>query len=134
MKGNQLNIAVPLSRVDEVGLRELATESQLDRLLKVLVADTGKESRTWSRRMKSHQAKLRSGDPLQAAEVTRDVIRRREERGISLAEKELLRETMELLATEVSLVMDISEEEAEELITQLVVTQDLKVAKERVAA
>lgn len=134
MNGNQLNIAVPLSRVDEVGLRELATESQLDRLLKVLVADTGKESRTWSRRMKSHQAKLRSGDPLQAAEVTRDVIRRREERGISLAEKELLRETMELLATEVSLVMDISEEEAEELITQLVVTQDLKVAKERVAA
>lgn len=134
MNGNQLNIAVPLSRVDEVGLRELATESQLDRLLKVLVADTGKESRTWSRRMKSHQTKLRSGDPLQAAEVTRDVIRRREERGISLAEKELLRETMELLATEVSLVMDISEEEAEELITQLVVTQDLKVAKERVAA
>lgn len=134
MSANSLNIAVPFASVDDVGVRKVATESQFDRLLKVLAADTGKEGTNWSRRIKSHNAKLRSGDPIQAAEVARDVIRRREERGISLAEKELLRETLERLGAEVSLVAETTQDEAEDLITQLVITQDLAVFKDRVAA
>ncbi len=119
---NDMTIAVPMATVDAVGLRQVANKSQLDRLADVFCAETVGEESVWARRIKANALKLSSGEALQIAEVARDLIRRREERGISMGERELLRDALEPLVAEVAIAVDVSEENAEEVITELVLT------------
>lgn len=130
---NEMTIAIPVKTADEIGLRDVANKTQMNRLYKTLCAETTDVDGTWARRMKAYSGKLITGEPLQIAEVVRDLIRRREERGISLAERELLRDGLGPLVAEMALAADVSEERAEEAITEMVTTGK-RVAFEPVAA
>lgn len=117
-----LTVAVPLASLKEVGVRDVASRSQLDKLTKVLTAPPVKDEETWSRRVKAHGAKLITGQPLRIAEVARDVIRRQDRVGISMAEKEILRDALRPLVSEVAVAVNVSDERAEEVIIELVRT------------
>ena len=68
-----------------------------------------------------------TGDPLRIAAVVRDLIRRREERGMSLAERDLLREASAPLLAEIALATDASEEKAKLVLFKLVMEGDAEV-------
>lgn len=118
----ELTVAVPLKSLKEVGLRDVASRSQLDKLTKVLAAPSPAEEKTWSRRVKAHGAKLITGLPLRIAEVARDLTRRQDRVAISMAEREILRDAMRPLVAEVAVAVNLSEERAEEVIVELIRT------------
>src|SRR5690606_9878465 len=85
-------------------------------LLEVVQEPSGVEEKQWSRRMKANQEKVASGLLEQIAEVVRDLGRRRDTKGLSMAEKDLFRAAQTPLAAEVALALDVSDDEAVEVI------------------
>ncbi|MFF3892317.1 CarD family transcriptional regulator [Streptomyces sp. NPDC001812] len=111
-----LHIAVPVEKADEVGLRSVYAAAQVRELLDVLRAPTGEQEEIWSRRFKANGEKLRAGDPLLTAGVVRDLVRRREERGLSSAERDMLKHAREPVLAELALALSLSDGETEELL------------------
>jgi CarD family transcriptional regulator len=108
-----MNICVPLSNAEEVGLREVLDAEGLEKLLDVLRAPTGHVETGWSRRFKDNVDQLRTGDLLLTARVVRDLIRRQAEKGLSWGEKDLLKHARQPVVTELALALHLTGEEAE---------------------
>lgn len=115
-----LNICIPLSKAAEIGIRPVACTSMIDELVTVLTQTSGPEEKQWARRFKAQRMEIATGDPLRIAAVVRDMLRRREDRGLSLAEKELLREASAPLLAEIAIAVDASEENALAMVQSLV--------------
>lgn len=118
MQGD-LVIQVPADKVEDVGVRDVSNDSQLEKVFSVLRADQIEEPSNWSRRYKANSEKLTSGDVVKVAEVVRDLTRRDSGRGLSAGEKRMLSQARQILGSEVALAKDVSEEEALELLDQI---------------
>lgn len=68
----------------------------------------------WSRRYKNHVEKLKSGDIYQVAEVVRNLSIRDKDKGLSAGEKRMLNRARQILVSELTFAIGVSEEEAEE--------------------
>lgn len=110
---SKLSVSVPVASAEQVGIRAVLSPDETKALFDVLRAPTIDEEDKWSRRMKDNQEKLKAGDILTIAGVVRDLTRRSDDRGLSLAERELLRHAQGPLVTEIALSLEIGVEEAE---------------------
>lgn len=111
-----LDIAVPVEKADEVGLRAVYGEVELRRLFEVLQAPSDEEEQSWARRLKANQEKLRNGDPLMTAGVVRDLSRRLTARGLSAGERDMLKQARRPLLAEIVLSLGVSDEQAEQML------------------
>lgn len=112
VQSSRLLVWVPVDRVDHVGLRPVLDRAGLDRLFAVLRAPADPEDPQWSRRYKENTEKLATGDPMVIAAVVRNLMLRDAARGLSQAEREMLRHARKPLLTEISLALSISEDDA----------------------
>src|SRR5690606_14948531 len=76
-------------------------------------APSSQEDAGWSRRIKANVERLRTGDVTTVAGLVRDLMRRQEDTGLSLGEKDLLRDAKAPLVTEVAVVLGVDEPAAE---------------------
>lgn len=67
----------------------------------------------WSRRFKNHVEKLKSGDIYQVAEVVRNLSLRDKDKGLSAGEKRMLAKARQILTSELTFALGVSEEEAD---------------------
>ncbi len=111
---HQLSLQVPVAQLEEVGLREVVAGDQLAKLRAVLGEDFVEEPSNWSRRFKSYEQKVATGDIMLFAEVVRDLSRRNWDKGVSPGEKRLLEKVRKQLIDELALVDGIVGEEAAE--------------------
>lgn len=132
VQGNKLKVSFPVSKADEIGIRDVAGEHQLDKLTQVLCAPTVNEETQWSRRYKANRASMATGDPLQLAAVVRDLVRRRERGSLSLGERDLLKEASAPLLAEIALAVDVDEEVAREVLISMIMEESPDVL-ERIA-
>lgn len=114
-----LEIQVPADKLEEVGVRDVADENQLENVFNILRSDVVEEPSNWSRRFKANSEKLTSGDVLKVAEVVRDLTHRRSGRGLSAGEKRMLSQARSILGSEVALARDIPDEEAKALLDEV---------------
>lgn len=129
VKASGMGVSVPLATAGEVGIREVAEACDLVRLTDVLRAESGPEETKWARRVKNQRIELATGDPVRIAAVVRDLVRRREGKGLSLAEKEMLREGAEPLVAEIALAVNSSEEQAQEVLETIVMERSDEVLR-----
>lgn len=120
VKATGMVVGVPLDRAEEIGVRPLLDGEELVRIFEILTAESGQEEAGWSRRIKAEVQTLRSGDMFKIAGMVRDLTRRHNERGLSLAEKDLLRDASVPLVNEIGLCMEISTDEAAQVIDNAV--------------
>ena len=113
VQDTNLEIGIPLERADEVGLRALLDPQERADLLAVLAAPSEPQEHGWSRRYKATQDRLRIGDLLVTASVVRDLTRRLHAHGLSLGERDQLRDARGLVTAEASVALGLSHEEAE---------------------
>lgn len=83
----EMTVSVPLSSLEQVGLRPPVSADELDDLLSVLSKPDPRVPANWSRRFKNHQEKLKSGDVYQVAEVVRNLYVRADDAELSAAER-----------------------------------------------
>lgn len=117
VKDSNLTVGVPVENAEEIGLRTVFDEGQMQALFEVLRAPSRKEDPQWSRRFKDNQERLRTGDIFVVAGLVRDLSRRLQTKGsMSHAEKDMLQYAKKPLVTEIALSKGIGLQEAEEIL------------------
>lgn len=107
-----LTIEVPADSIELVGVRDVIDEAGLQQVFDVLRAAITEEPTNWSRRYKSNQEKLASGDVLKVSEVVRDLWRRDQDKGLSAGEKRMLARARQVLVSELALAKKTDEQAA----------------------
>ncbi len=112
MAHGELVLRVPVDKADEVGMRPPIGSDEVSDLFELLGRKDVREPSNWSRRFKNHQEKLKSGDIYQLAEVVRNLALRDQSKGLSAGEKSMFTKAREVLVSELSVALDVSEDEA----------------------
>ncbi len=106
---------VPTDSTEEVGLRQVMSAEDADKVLDILRSESTKMSNNWNRRYRANMEKIKSGSAFEVAEVVRNLIQRDMEKGLSSGEKKMLDSARQILVSELALAKDLDEEEAETL-------------------
>lgn len=114
-----LTLMVPADATDDVGLRNVVGQKEVDEVMMVLGRRDGSMPTNWSRRFKANYEKLRSGDIYQVAEVVRNLALRERDKGLSAGEKRMLTKSKQILVSELSAAIHKTDEETEGLIDDL---------------
>jgi CarD family transcriptional regulator len=114
-----LTLMVPADNTDEVGLREVINDEEVEEVFAVLRKKEARMPTNWSRRFKNHVEKLKSGDVYQVAEVVRNLSLREREKGLSAGEKRMLAKARQILVSELTFAIDVSEDEAEKKLDEV---------------
>ena len=111
-----LTLMVPADATDEVGLRDVVSQKEVEVVFDVLRRRDGTMPTNWSRRFKANYEKLKSGDIFQVAEVVRNLALRERDKGLSAGEKRMLTKARQILVSELAAAIQGSDEQTEELI------------------
>ena len=114
-------VSIPVSKADEIGIRDVAGVRELDRLAEVLSGPTVGEE-PWSRRYKANRVD-RHRRSAAAGRCRADLVRRRERGSLSLGEKDLLKEASAPLLAEIALAIDVSEDDAREVMQSMILEE-----------
>jgi CarD family transcriptional regulator len=112
MTHGDLTLKVPTDRAEEIGMRYPISKEDVEDVFEVLAKKDVREPTNWSRRFKNHQEKLKSGDVYQVAEVVRNLALREADKGLSAGEKSLFNKARNVLVSELSFALDVSEDDA----------------------
>jgi CarD family transcriptional regulator len=128
----EMTILIPTENLSAVGIRKLSTKANLDDILKVLSEPIKKinyqelAATNWNKRSKQYLVKLKSGDILEISKIYRELQCMAQQKELSFGERNLLLQTEELLSEEVSLIKNVVEEEAVELLRSFFVQPQLQ--------
>src|SRR6266567_1930085 len=103
-----LTLMVPADNTDEVGLREVINDEEVEEVFAVLRKKEARMPTNWSRRFKNHVEKLKSGDIYQVAEVVRNLSIRDKDKGLSAGEKRMLTKARQILVSELTFAFGVS--------------------------
>src|SRR3954454_23019255 len=113
-----LTLMVPCDNTEEVGLREVINDEEVEEVFAVLRKKEARMPTNWSRRFKNHVEKLKSGDIYQVAEVVRNLTIREKDKGLSAGEKRMLARARQILVSELTFALNVDEEPAEDKLAE----------------
>lgn len=116
---SDLVVRVPSKNAELVGVRDVVDDEGLQKVFGFLREIDVEEAGNWSRRFKTNQERLASGDVNKVAEVVRDLWRRDQGRGLSAGEKRMLAKARQILVGELALAENIDEKKADELLSEV---------------
>ncbi|MBC9178240.1 CarD family transcriptional regulator [Pseudoroseomonas ludipueritiae] len=99
---NRMTLRVPLGKAASSGLRMLASKDMMGEALDTLKGRARIKRTMWSRRAQEYEQKINSGDPVQIAEVVRDLHRNAGQPDQSFSERQIYELAMDRLAAEVA--------------------------------
>ena len=105
-----LKVSIPVDKADEIGLREVINDEEVEEVFAVLRKKEARMPTNWSRRFKNHVEKLKSGDIYQVAEVVRNLSIREADKGLSAGEKRMLARARQILVSELTFALNVDEE------------------------
>ena len=113
----EMKVMIPVSNVDLVGIREVISEDEVDKVFEVLKGENTKMSSNWNRRYRANMEKL-SRSIFEVAEVVRNLSLRDREKGLSTGERKMLENARQILLSELVLAQNLAEEQAEALLEE----------------
>lgn len=111
---------VPIDNVEDVGVREIIDLVEMERVLDILKGSKTNMPQNWNRRYRINMDKIKSGDIFEIAAVVRNLMLLDMLKGLSTGERKMLSNAKQMLVSEMVLVLEITLEEVEELITKAV--------------
>jgi CarD family transcriptional regulator len=109
-----LRVSVPESRAEGIGVRSAVSSQEALDILEVLAVTELRLPSNWSRRLKNHQEKLKSGDVYQCAEVVRNLAYRMRTSTLSTVERTMYADARHRLIGELAVSWGIAPDAAEE--------------------
>ena len=104
MEQSKLTIRVPIDKQEAVGLRKISSKKIITEVFDVLKLKPKIRRIMWSRRAQEYDTKIFSGDPINIAEVVRDLFRKNSQAEQSYSERQMFQVAIERLAREVAAV------------------------------
>ncbi|MGI5949087.1 CarD family transcriptional regulator [Peptoniphilus sp.] len=104
---NQLKVMVPVKTADKLGVREITTVDEMDKVLDELSSDEKIEvPKNWNRRYRHNFEKIKSGNLIEIAEVVKCLESLDQKKSLSTGERKILTEARQIIASEMALVYD----------------------------
>ena len=129
-----LTLMVPADNAEEIGLREVINDEEVEEVFAVLRKKEARMPTNWSRRFKNHVEKLKSGDIYQVAEVVRNLSIREADKGLSAGEKRMLARARQILVSELTFALNVDEEAAEARLDDVLAGRDVPPPPKKKAA
>ncbi|MGE5577286.1 MAG: CarD family transcriptional regulator [Syntrophothermus sp.] len=114
----EMKVMIPMRNVREVGLRQVITKDEVDKVFEVLKGAKTKMSTNWNRRYRANMEKIKSGDIFEVAEVVRNLSLREKEKGLSTGERKMLESSRQILISEIVLAKNADEMQIKELLAK----------------
>jgi len=115
-----MKVMVPVDNVDDIGIREIVENDEVDRVFAVLSGNQTKMPQNWNRRYRINMEKIKSGNIFEIAAVVRNLMIRDREKGLSTGERKMLNNAKQMLVSEIVLAKEIEQEETEKLIDEAI--------------
>jgi CarD family transcriptional regulator len=109
---SDLVLKAPIDRLEEIGVRPPMSKAAAKDVLRILSEPATAQSAQWSRRFKAHNEKLHSGDPIQIAELIRNLELADAKKPVSAGEKRLLKAARHSLEGELAITWVVERENA----------------------
>lgn len=104
---NQLKVMVPVKTADKLGVREITTVDEMDKVLDELSSDEKIDvPKNWNRRYRHNFEKIKSGNLIEIAEVVKCLENLDHKKSLSTGERKILTEARQIIASEMALVYD----------------------------
>ena len=129
---NEMKVLVPLGSMADVGIRDIKSPEEMDKVLDVL-KDPAKEKMpaNWNRRYRFHQDKIKTGDLEEIAKVIKNLESLDREKALSTGAPKILNTARQIILSEMVLVYDKSFDEVVELVDKTMAEGCLKDVEER---
>jgi CarD family transcriptional regulator, regulator of rRNA transcription len=111
-----MTVMVPFSHVQEIGLRRVTRNGEVERVLGFLGEGGRKWKGDWKDRFRENSDKMRHGSLLEIAEVMKTLLLLQSNKPLSFREKKMLDRARHMLITELSISRSLRELEAAELL------------------
>lgn len=111
-----MKVMIPIETSSSVGVREIISEEELKEVIATLHDDSSEMPSNWNRRYRENMEKLKTGDAFEVAKVVRNLVRIDREKKLSTGEKKMLSNAKQILLSEIILVRDIEQNEANDII------------------
>jgi CarD family transcriptional regulator len=110
----EMQILVPQDKADQVGLRPVATNEEVEEVFDILrEQDVHIDKQTWNRRYRGFMEKIKTGSLFEVAEVFRDLYRLKSTKTLSFGERRMLDTAKNLIVKELSVARSWTEEKVE---------------------
>ncbi len=123
---NCLTVMVPFSHVEQVGLRKVTKNGEIQKVLTYLATGEGKGCHDWKDRFKENSAKMQSGSLLEVAEVLKCLVVLQAQKPLSFREKKMLDRARIMLVTELATSRGLREPETVELLNKTLGKDNLR--------
>lgn len=105
-----LVIKIPADDIENISVRHVAEEHQMEEVLRVLKSPPTAIQQRWNRAHSSNLKKLKSGDLLLVAEVARDLLARAKGKNrLSILDQKLLQSVVEQIRGEIECFLNLRE-------------------------
>lgn len=111
---NGMKIMIPTDNVNQVGLREVISSDNVERVYDILrKKGLSVDTTTWNRRYREYMEKIKTGSVYEVAEVLRDLYLLKTDKDLSFCELKLLDTARGLLIKELAVARNCDEEDVE---------------------
>jgi CarD family transcriptional regulator len=111
---SDMRIMVPISKAQEVGLRQVASDDEIKEVYNILRdKEIHVDKQTWNRRYRGFMEKIKTGSLFEVAEVYRDLYRLKSTKTLSFGERRMLDTAKNLIVKELSVARRITESRME---------------------
>jgi CarD family transcriptional regulator len=108
---NGMRIMVPMKNVAQVGLRAVASKTEVKEVYDILKSrEVSVEGQTWNRRYREYMEKIKTGSVFEVAEVLRDLSILKSDKDLSFGERKMLDTARSLLVKELAVAKNAKEE------------------------
>lgn len=116
---NNSRLMVPVHNTDRVGLRPLYRQKEMKNVLSLLEQRVNSAARDWKDRYRDNVEKMKTGRLEDVADVLKNLNQVAKRKSLSFREKKMYDRAKYLLVSEVAIVKEIPDKEAEALIEKL---------------
>ncbi|MBR3569974.1 MAG: CarD family transcriptional regulator [Oscillibacter sp.] len=113
MPTGSLVLKIPTSSAETVGIRDVITESEADKLMDAIPGLSVEANSNWNKRYQENLNRLKSGDLYEVARVVKSLVRRESQRGLSTGERKMLYNAKQIIISEIVLAKRSDYEDVE---------------------
>lgn len=126
---SEMRILVPVDKAEQVGLRKLINNQQIDEVYRILrEKEVHLDKQTWNRRYRGFMEKIKTGNILDVAEVFRDLCLLKSTKPLSFGERRMLDTAKHLIIKELSIARKVQTHVVEGELEEMLVSPPAAVA------
>ena len=115
-----MKVLIPCEGTENTGLRSIIDAKTADKVIEAMAIEEEEELVSWNKRYRDNLQRIKSGDIFEVAAVTRALMVRDREKGLSTGERKMMSDARHILISELVLAKNISKEEISDMIEKKV--------------